>query len=361
MSRPILTAMVLIVATLAAPIALAAHRSYEKQLSAPSGGRLTFHTQVGSVHVVGTETRAVTVHALLTGAKAFLNRIHITAKKTAAGVRISAHLTRADWGHWFHSTLFESNDVRFTVDVPRDYPVDLRTSGGDIGVHELNAPVRASSSGGDISIADVAGKIGLHTAGGNARLQYVSGAVRAQTSGGDIEVKYLKGPARLSASGGDIQIEDSAGTIEIHAGGGDIQVKNDSGRATMSSAGGDIHIVASIGTLDLRSGGGDIHLLNDDGKVQGLTSGGSVWAQLRANDGVSFRSGGGDIDLLLPRNVGAALEARSSGGSVTADFPLSATRIRITSDTRLSGTIGSGGALISLHASGGDIQISPSR
>ncbi len=359
MPRPILTVMVLIATILAAPIALAAHRTYAKQFSAPNGGRLTLHTQVGSVHVIGVQTRNVTIRAQLTGTKSFLNSIHIHAEQTPAGVTISAHIDQRETHHWFHFIFFERNHVRFTIEVPRDYPVDLRTSGGDVSVRDLNASVHAASSGGDISIARVAGKLGMHTAGGDVRLQDVSGAVHAQTSGGDIEVKYLKGPARLSASGGDIQIEDAAGSFALHAGGGDIQVKNDKGPANMSSAGGDIDIANSTGALDLRTGGGDIRLRNDTGKIQGFTAGGGVWAQLRANDGVSFSSGGGDIDVLLPRNVGAALDARSNGGSLTSEFPLSTTRIK--SDTRLSGTIGGGGALISLRASGGNIRIAPAR
>ncbi len=321
MRRPILTVMVLIAALLAAPVALAAHRTYARQFSAPNGGRLTLHTQVGSVHVIGKRTRNVTIRAQLTGTKSFLNSIHIHAEQTPAGVTISAHIDHREAYHWFH--FFETNHVRFTIEVPRDYPVDLRTSGGDVSVRDLNAPVHAATSGGDISIAGVAGKLGMLTAGGDLRLQDVSGAVHAQTSGGDIEVKYLKGPARLSASGGDIDIANSTGT------------------------------------LDLRTGGGDIRLRNDTGKIQGFTAGGDVWAQLRANDGVRFSSGGGDIDVSLPRNVGAALDARSNGGSLTSEFPLSTTRIK--SDTRLSGTIGGGGALISLQASGGDIRIAPTR
>ena len=323
MRRPILTVMVLIAALLAAPVALAAHRTYARQFSAPNGGRLTLHTQVGSVHVIGKRTRNVTIRAQLTGTKSFLNSIHIHAEQTPAGVTISAHIDHREAYHWYHFIFFERNRVRFTIEVPRDYPVDLRTSGGDVSVRDLNAPVHAATSGGDISIAGVAGKLGMLTAGGDLRLQDVSGAVHAQTSGGDIEVKYLKGPARLSASGGDIDIANSTGT------------------------------------LDLRTGGGDIRLRNDTGKIQGFTAGGDVWAQLRANDGVRFSSGGGDIDVSLPRNVGAALDARSNGGSLTSEFPLSTTRIK--SDTRLSGTIGGGGALISLQASGGDIRIAPVR
>ena len=323
MPRPILTVMVLIAALLAAPVALAAHRTYARQFSAPNGGRLTLHTQVGSVHVIGKRTRNVTIRAQLTGTKSFLNSIHIHAEQTPAGVTISAHIDHREAYHWFHFIFFETNHVRFTIEVPRDYPVDLRTSGGDVSVRDLNAPVHAATSGGDISIAGVAGKLGMLTAGGDLRLQDVSGAVHAQTSGGDIEVKYLKGPARLSASGGDIDIANSTGT------------------------------------LDLRTGGGDIRLRNDTGKIQGFTAGGGVWAQLRANDGARFSSGGGDIDVSLPRNVGAALDARSNGGSLTSEFPLSTTRIK--SDTRLSGTIGGGGALISLQASGGDIRIAPTR
>ncbi|MGH8320100.1 MAG: DUF4097 family beta strand repeat-containing protein [Steroidobacteraceae bacterium] len=295
--------MVIIAAMLGTSVALAAQRTYDKRLEAPPGGRLTFDADVGSVTVVGHDAPEVVVHAELQGSESYLARLHIRAEQTASGVTISARMTHSGWFDWFDWFNFGSNRVRFAVEVPRDYPVDLRTSGGDVDVQNLSAPVRGKTSGGDIHVESVAGE------------------VTAYTSGGDIEAERLNGTAELSSSGGHIDVTDSTGD------------------------------------LDLRTSGGSIGLQNDDGSVRAHTSGGSIRAELRVNRGISLSTSGGSITLLLPQNTGASIDAETSGGSVTSDFPLSTTRV--TGGDELVGTIGSGGAPISLHTSGGSIHIEP--
>ncbi len=301
MARSTVRLLVIIAATLVTSVAAAAQRSYDRQLAAPAGGHLTFHTQVGSVRVVGHSAEDVTIHADLQGPKSFLDRLHISARQTASGVRISARLADGSWFHWFD---FGSHHrVRFTVEVPRDYPVELRTSGGNLEVQDLNAAVRAWTSGGRV------------------RVQNITGTVNAHTSGGNIEASQINGPTQLSSSGGSIRIEDSTGTLELHTAGGNIRIHN------------------------------------ADGRVHAVTSGGDIRAALRSNQGISLRSGGGDITLLLPLSTRASLDAKTGGGSVSSDFPFSTTQI--VSGSHLQGTIGGGGAAISLYSGGGDIRIRP--
>jgi hypothetical protein len=300
MPRPTLRLVVALAATLVASVALAAHRSYDRQVSAPPGGRLTLDARIGSVRVEGAQAPEVIVHADLQGSHSFLSRVHISARPTASGVTVSA---REDHGGWLPSFDFESNRVRITVQVPAGYPVDLRTSGGDLEVRSLNAAVRASTSGGDVVIRNVAGP------------------VTVSTSGGDVEARRVKGAAEISTSRGDIRLEDSSGD------------------------------------LNLQSSGGDIHLENDDGKVEAVSSGGDISASLPANHGITLRTGGGDITLLLPRNTPAAIDAESGGGSVTSDLALGAAQT--VSGNRLRGEIAGGGPAIELHASGGDIHLGP--
>jgi hypothetical protein len=295
--------MVLLAAMLGTSAALAAQRTYDRRLNAPPGGHLIFDANVGSVTVVGHDAPEVVVHADLQGSESFLGRFHISAEQTASGVTISAHMTHSGWFNWFDWINFGSNRVRFAVEVPRDYPVDLRTSGGDLDVQSLNASVRGKTSGGDIRVQDVAGTVSL------------------RTSGGDIEADRLNGPARLASSGGDIEVTDSTSD------------------------------------LDLRTSGGGIRLQNDDGNVNAHTSGGSIRAQLRANRGISLGTSGGDITLLLPQNTHASIDAETSGGDVTCDFPLSTTQIA--DHSHLLGAIGGGGAPISLRTSGGSIRLEP--
>lgn len=292
--------MLILAAVLGTSAALAAQRTFDKRLDAPPGGRLTFDADVGSVAVAGGDVSQVVVHADLEGSETFLNRLHVSAEQTPAGVTVSAHMDHGSWFDWFS---FGWNRVRFTIEVPRNYPVDLRTSGGGIDVRDLNATVHGKTSGGGIRVQNIAGTVNVHT------------------SGGGIEAERLNGPANLSTSGGSIDVTDSAGD------------------------------------LYLRTSGGGIRIENDNGSVDAHTSGGSIRAELRANDGINLETSGGGITLGLPQNTRASIDAETSGGHVSSDLPVTTTGT--VSGDHLHGSIGGGGPSISLRTSGGSIHIEP--
>lgn len=258
-------------------VAFAAQKTYDKRLDAPPGGQLTFRADVGSVAVVGRDAPEVVVHADLEGSESFLSDFHISAEQTPSGVTILARKTH---NYWSNSGPIR---VRFTIAVPRNYPVVLGTSGGGLDVRDLNAAVRATTSGGNAMVQSVAGTVNVHTSGGR------------------------------------------------------------------------IDVADCIGDLDLDTSGGSIDIRNDDGKVEAHTSGGSIRAQLRANHGISLSTSGGTIVVLLPRDTRASVDAETTGGGVTSDFPLSA--IEINDKNHVRGAIGGGGAPISLHSSGGNIRL----
>lgn len=284
--------------------AVAEQRSYDKRLDAPPGGHLVFAADVGSVAIVGSDAPAVVIHADLHGSQEFLDRLHISAEQTSSGVMVTARLTHDGWfgwSGWLDWLGSGSSRVRFQVEVPRNYPVDLRTSGGGIDLRGLNAQVDARTSGGGIVIQDIAG------------------AVDAHTSGGSVEAERLTGSARLTSSGGGIEVTDSTGDVFA------------------------------------RTSGGGIRLQNDDGKVDGHTSGGEIRAELRANRGITLDTSGGGITLRLPPNTGGSVDAATSGGRVTSDLPFTTTQIG--DGSHLRGTIGGGGPSIYLHTSGGGIHL----
>jgi hypothetical protein len=300
MAKPAAKFMLILAAVLSTSVALAGQRTFDKRLQAPAGGRLTFDADVGSVTVTGGDVSQVVVHADLEGTDSFLSRIHVDAEQTASGVTITARMDRSSIFDLFH---LGSNSVQFTVEVPRSYPVDLRTSGGSLDVRNLNAWVRGKTSGGGIHVQDVAGTVNVHT------------------SGGGVSAERINGAADLSSSGGSIDATDSTGD------------------------------------LDINTSGGGIRILNDDGKVNAHTSGGSIRAELRTNDGINLDTSGGSITLLLPQGAQASVDAETSGGNVTSNLPFTATGT--VSGNHLRGTIGGGGPPINLHTSGGSILIGP--
>lgn len=293
--------ILIIAATLATSAAFAAQRTYDKRLEAPAGGRLTFDADVGAVTVVGTNAHEVVIHGDLEGSDSFLSRLQISAGQTSSGVTVTAHMPHDGWLGWLDWFNFGPSRVRFDVEVPRDYPVDLRTSGGSLEMRDLNAGIQAHTSGGGIVVQDAAGTINAHT------------------SGGSIEAERLNGPANLTSSGGGIEVSDSTGDLYV------------------------------------RTSGGSIRLQDDDGRVDAHTSGGGIRAQLRSNRGISLDTSGGSITLALPQNAHGSVDASTSGGRVTSDLPVSTSGF--IAGNHLHGVIGGGGAPISLHTSGGSIHL----
>jgi DUF4097 and DUF4098 domain-containing protein YvlB len=134
-----------------------------------------------------------------------------------------------------------------------------------------------------------------------------------------------------------------------------VLVHSVAGTVNVHTSGGRIDVADCTGDLDLDTSGGGIDIQNDDGKVEAHTSGGGIRAQLRANHGISLSTSGGTIIVLLPQDTHASVDAETTRGRVTSDFPLSA--VETDDRNHVRGTIGGGGATISLHTSGGDIRL----
>ena len=295
------TVLAIMVCALASAPGLAAQKTFDQHFAALPGGKLTLDAEVGSVVVVGRDGGDVTVHADLSGSGEFVARMQITAAQSSDGVTVTGRATTRPWLDWLFE--FGNNKVLYTIQVPRDYPVNLHTGGGRLDVRHLNASLHGTTSGGSVTIQDV------------------SGSISARTSGGHIDASQLNGPTVLHTSGGSIEVADATGDLDLH------------------------------------TSGGSIHLERIDGKVQASTSGGTVEAKVLTNRGLSLVTAGGSIALQLPASVHGSIDAHTSGGHARSEIPLSKTEIA--SGNELRGALNGGGEPIFLRTSGGSIHVGP--
>jgi DUF4097 and DUF4098 domain-containing protein YvlB len=209
--------------------------------------------------------------------------------------------------------------VEYRVSVPREFSVDLSTSGGSIAVGDLKGEVVARTSGGSLTFGRI------------------EGPVRGNTSGGSISLAGGRGKASLHTSGGGISIEEVAGEVDAETSGGSVQVNRATGRVSAHTSGGSITIREAAGALDAS------------------TSGGSVSARLSAQPQEASRvsTSGGSINIELAAGVHVDVDASTSGGGISSDFavPISGDR------QNLRAAINGGGPLLQLHTSGGGISI----
>jgi DUF4097 and DUF4098 domain-containing protein YvlB len=315
--------------------AQAAEKQLDRTFKVAPGGRLTIAADGADLRVEGTSGDSVVVHILMSGSERMLKRIEMAAEQNGNDVSVVTKHSDGNWTDWLSPGSWNLSG-KIEVQVPRNYNIDIRTSGGDIAVSRLEGDARGRTSGGDIRVAEVRGPVNMQTSGGDLRIEDIEGETRIGTSGGDIDVTRLNGDLDAKTSGGYIHLDRVSGKV---------MARTSSGNVIASEIRGD---------SDLKTSGGDIRA-TIDGKIAAHTSGGSVTAELvGANRGISVSSSGGDLTVRVPKDTTGELNAASSGGSVRTELPVTTTQM---GEHRLTGTINGGGNPIYARTSGGSIKV----
>lgn len=294
------------IAILAASVGARADSRIEKHLALEPGGELVLRTDAGNVTVTGGGTSGADI--VITSSRSDIQHdftfsfdsnpgvARVTAKRNSS-LRQSGSFWGGFWGRGWHGNL------HFSITVPTDTRLDIKTGGGSIGTSSLKGEEELATSGGAIKVSGILGNI------------------QASTSGGRIELQKVAGDASITTSGGPISVDSLDGSLRAHTSGGPIHIANITGRADASTSGGPIQAVFAHG--DDRGG--------------------------------NLETSGGSIEVSLDPAVNLDIDASTSGGTVTNDLPL---RVEgTTSKSKLRGTLGSGGETLWLHTDGGSIRI----
>ena len=286
---------------LAALIALAlatlaqASSRIEKNLKLEPKGRFVLESDVGSVTLAGAPSSGARV-VISSDRDDFEALYNINFEENPGNA--SVIVRRKDHFGWS-----EHISVHFEVEVPTQTQTEIRTGGGSVRLSSLQGDSELKTSGGGIDVSGLSGRLDAKTSGGSIHLQEVDGDARVVTSGGKIEVASLDGSLTAYTSGGPIRVERVTGYVEAKTSGGPISVNFGRGNAR----------------------GGELE-----------TSGGSIEAE-------------------VDRSANLDIDASTSGGSVTSDLPIRV--VGKISSSSLHGSLGSGGATLRLHTSGGSIHI----
>ncbi len=155
----------------------------------------------------------------------------------------------------------------------------------------------------------------------------------------DIQYK-VELPAQSSAN-----LRTSGGSISVAGLGGDVEAR---------TSGGSLHLVRIAGAVDGSTSGGNVSLEDSRGKAILRTSGGSIDVDGALN-ALDAATSGGNIRIGLASGKGFDVDARTSGGSVSCDFPVPGYGEH--RESELHGSIAGGGPLIHLRTSGGNIHV----
>jgi DUF4097 and DUF4098 domain-containing protein YvlB len=305
------SSLLILATSLAVLVPLSAHakitRTVERTFDVQPGGQLTVETQGGEIRVETNHDTKVKVVAkehirATTDAEAdvVLQKLALTIEQKSNDVTATALYEKSSG---FHLGGQPPVQVDFTVSVPTNYSVELKTTGGDVTVDDLAGKVSARTSGGDIALGKISGAVRATTSGGTVRLEEGQAEVNLSTSGGDIRVGRAAGPTDLETSGGSIDVKSAENTLQASTSGGNVSA----GLAGMLK-----------GDCQLQTSGGRVRVTVDKTAAFNLdasTSGGGVEAKGVA---IAIDKGGAGRSRLNGKvnGGGPELKLRSSGGNI---------------------------------------------
>jgi hypothetical protein len=151
----------------------------------------------------------------------------------------------------------------------------------------------------------------------------------------------IRVPAGVRLSGnGRVRVTGTAGEVDAASGNGEVTVENVRGPVSANSGNGDVRVSTVQGPVSARSGNGDLLVR---------------MTELKIADDMEFTTGNGRIEVTVPAEFNADIDASTGNGGIRTDFPIQV-QGRI-SKTRLRGTIGQGGRRLRLITGNGEIEI----
>ncbi len=161
---------------------------------------------------------------------------------------------------------------------------------------------------------------------------------------GSVEAASISGTVAIRTGDGSITLQDAKGDIRLKAGDGSIEGRGLDGKVDATTGDGHINLEGRFDSLNLKSGDGSVTARADNGsKVLG------TW---------NIRTGDGSVDLELPGQIQANIDASTSDGHISLDIPV--TVEGTFSSSRINGKMNGGGSPIVVHTGDGSIHLNKS-
>jgi DUF4097 and DUF4098 domain-containing protein YvlB len=252
-------------------------------------------------------------------------------------------------------------DIRLdiTLRVPKQTSTEVTAERGDIILDGLQGDQTVTDRHGDTHVANVQGLVRVEKSGGLTAVRDLNGSLEVEGRGGDIDVAGVTGTVTVNGEfSGDVQFRNIAQTLRYNSLRTNLTAQRITGRLTMDV--GSLDLNGIEGPLDLTTRQKDITVNDFQHSVKIADTNGDV--QLRAGKppthpiDVELRKG--EISLTLPSASNFQIDAKSRQGEVESDFSGPGLKVVKGGDSpSISGSYGSGGALIRLNTEYGAVRL----
>lgn len=162
------------------------------------------------------------------------------------------------------------------------------------------------------------------------------------TGDGSVESESISGSLDIHTGDGHIRVEGAKGDIQLRTGDGSIEGRDLDGKLQATSGDGDITVEGRFDALNIKTG---------DGSITARANPGSKLA-----NGWTIHTGDGSVDMSLPGDLQANIEASTNDGRISLGIPVTVEGTFSTS--RIQGKMNGGGQPLTIHTGDGSIHLS---
>ena len=278
-------------------------------------GTFSLDNVAGNIEVTGGGSNDVRIDAVKRArnpdsseAKAVLQDMNIDISERGGNVDV-----RTDYPRYRNNRRGWYGSVDYTVSVPRDARVTLKSVSGEVKVTNVNGDLRAESVSGDVVLSNV------------RRIRF------AKSVSGNVEI--------ADAASDDVTAESVSGNVIMRA--------------------------VKTRVLNLQSVSGNVRLTDVDvERAESRAVSGDVEysGRLAPNGRYEFHSHSGSVRVTPANAQGFDVEATTFSGNIRSDYPMtiqgsSFVQRRGPGNQTMRGSIGGGGAMLILQSFSGNISI----
>jgi DUF4097 and DUF4098 domain-containing protein YvlB len=250
-----------------------------------------------------------------------------------------------------------SGRMNLTIALPKTARVTVNAGRGNVTAAGLGTGANITAAHGDIHLNSITGSVQVHfsTDKGDFSAHQVNGDITADGRCNDLTLSEVQG--RIVLNGdifGEAHMENLAGPVHLHTSVTDLELVSLPGDMTLNDedlrvteAKGQVRVITHSKNIDLSQIYGDTYVEDRDGNIS-IEPAGTYNVEAKSDRGK------GDIELTLPPNASASVNAYTHNGDILSDYPVS---LPEGESKRVAFAVGSGGAKINLTTDVGDVRI----
>jgi DUF4097 and DUF4098 domain-containing protein YvlB len=165
--------------------------------------------------------------------------------------------------------------------------------------------------------------------------------LEVKTGDGSVEAASINGNLDVRTGDGHITVDGAKGNIRLHTGDGHVEGRELDGRADIMTGDGYVDIEGRFDALNIKTGDGSVTARANRGSTVS-----SQW---------NIHTGDGNVDLELPGDIRANLDASTRDGRISLDIPVMVEGTF--SSTKIFGKMNGGGQTIVVRTGDGSIRL----